>query len=1011
MTAIKEITPTVFLKEEAGCLKQLVRIVLVSEVQRESLALHISYQDIDATILLEHIPIGESGHEFFLDEIKVPTTVAFRLSLDGEICDSKEMEWQPPKHWKVHVVQLSHHDVGYTNLPSTVIQQHVAYLDHAIDMAEQTDDYPDDAKFRIVIEQMWSLDHFLKSAPADRIEKIIRPIRAGRFEVTALFGNMITELCGHEELIRTLYPAAAFARKYDIPIVSAENNDITGMSWGLCRALVDAGVKIFCPGLPLYYSWGTLELQSFWDQDTLFPYGGPGAFWWEAPTGKRLLLWCNNSGCGGGHDGRMPDLADKLQQLGADYPFSVMRWPVQGALRDNSPYIIDYADTIKSWNETWAFPHLVSSTNAMFYADFVQEDLSKLPVFRGELSGQDFAPGALSTAAATTQSRNNHAGATSAEMLSVLADGEMDAQDMLKSAYEEMLWADEHTWGFYIPCGPSIRASEYEKAVHTYKAAALINETSLNALAKLSDRIKTEEDGTYLVVYNMTARPKTGPVRVSLRELDSSNTLYKDAQGCLQGAPLYDGRAHVDPSQEIVDGFFTLTDVQASQPVDCQIIPIASYLTPVPYAAERQGIGEGKRRLGQQELYTGMGRDLCFVATIPPYGYKVFRFDKAETPNAFQDACPQDNMIENEYYRIAVKDGGIASIVDKTNGSELIDADCRFDFGSLIVRTPLNDREFTIERTHTKVERGTVRSVIEVTGEAYGHPRVRYAISLYNGVKQISLDVKLLKDATPLLNSHIAFPFRMKNPHFRYEGTLSIMNPIEDFLPGSYSDRITVQNWVKVSNGAYSILWASIDSPVVSLSQLSDGYISPAHRCVIDESAAHPPMTQDGLNTGWIFSNITENNFCTNFSVSQTGDLLFRYVITTQDGEVSDSDAVNFGMQAATPFDFAYTHGSKTGSLANVHRFMELDNDNVVVLTLKKAEDTRGLILRLWNVSKREESVNIQFKAGDIAGAWRTDLLENNLSEIPCFGNVISLTMPANDVCTLRLGTDRQEAR
>jgi hypothetical protein len=79
----------------------------------------------------------------------------------------------------------------------------------------------------------------------------------------------------------------------------AERNDITGISWGLSQALTEAGIKIFCPGIPLYYNWGGMELQSFWDEETIFGYKGPGAFWREAPTGKRLLFWCNNSGCEG----------------------------------------------------------------------------------------------------------------------------------------------------------------------------------------------------------------------------------------------------------------------------------------------------------------------------------------------------------------------------------------------------------------------------------------------------------------------------------------------------------------------------------------------------------------------------------------------------------------------------------------------------------------------------------------------------------------------------------------
>jgi hypothetical protein len=73
----------------------------------------------------------------------------------------------------VHVVQLSHHDVGYTDLASHVLPEHDRWLADALDMAEATRDYPDDARFRLVIEQAWSLDHFLRTAPPARAAALL----------------------------------------------------------------------------------------------------------------------------------------------------------------------------------------------------------------------------------------------------------------------------------------------------------------------------------------------------------------------------------------------------------------------------------------------------------------------------------------------------------------------------------------------------------------------------------------------------------------------------------------------------------------------------------------------------------------------------------------------------------------------------------------------------------------------------------------------------------------------
>jgi len=300
------------------------------------------------------------------------------------------------------VVQHSHHDVGYTNLSSTVRREHVAFLDEAIGMTEATADYPEAAQFRLVIEQAWSLLEFLRRAPEERIARMGDLLRAGQVELTALFGNMTSELCGPEELVRALYPSQRIARRFGLRLATAEHNDIPGLSWGLAQILTEAGIEFFCPGLPRYWNWCDPPMQSFWDDATLFPQGQPGGFWWEAPSGRRVLLWESSFGAGGNANPGLPDLAEGLRgMLEHGYPYETVYWPVRGGARDNSPYIVDYCDTVRAWNERWTYPRLNISTNERFYRDLRGELPRDLPVFRGELPGQDYPVGALSTAAAS----------------------------------------------------------------------------------------------------------------------------------------------------------------------------------------------------------------------------------------------------------------------------------------------------------------------------------------------------------------------------------------------------------------------------------------------------------------------------------------------------------------------------------------------------------------------------------------------------------------------------------
>jgi hypothetical protein len=992
---LKEINPTIFLKNSRNGLQQLIRLKLENNGPLTDASVMADIQGEISEFPLPNLPHGESVHEVFINEITHPQEVEFILKVDTGVIARKTIPWLPPKHWTVHIVQLSHHDVGYTGLPSNVLKKHDRYLDRAINMAEVTEGFPFEAQFRIVIEQAWSMDHYLKHADKKRRSRIVELMRSGRIELTALFGNMITEICGHESLIRTLYPAFRIKHKYGIPVVSAEHNDITGISWGLCRVLTDAGIKIFCPGIPLYYSWGNKKFQSFWDEKSIFPQGGPGAFWWEAPSGKRILFWCNNSGCGGSSHPNLPGLTDKLEELTEQgYSYDILRWPVQGGVRDNSPYIEGFAHTIKDWNQRWAYPKLISSTNAIFYESFVKEIPQNLPVFRGELAGQDYPVGATSTAYSTAVNRNNHSALLSAEKFATIASFISDYSYQgyeINKAYEDTLLYDEHTWGHHFLAGPAMDASVMEKTVHAHRAAALCHDVSSKAMAKIADNIKKNGDDFYLVVFNSLSRVRTGVVHVPLREIENCEMVMTEVskkddpggKGFLQGTSLQ-GRNHIALTEELIAGKFDLIAETTGEKIPYQTNEITSPYEPIPYASQRYGLGSGDKQHFNKPF--GFRCELCFIAKdVPACGYKTFRLLPQKSPKIFKtDLRISDNFIENKYYLIKIDPAKkkLVSIYDKEAGVEIIDKNAPHHFGEMIVRTPYSGDEKILEVSNiSRGFAGPVCASVDITGMVHGHPAVRQSIRLYSGFKRIEFSTRILKDATPLLDVHLAFPFAIPEPEFRYEGTLSAMNPIDDYLPGSYSDTIGIQNWVKVNNKDCSIFWSSLDAPIAGFGGLWPGYVSPAHSGIIGKRTPHPPLKKSDLKHGWIYSNIFCNNFATNFSVSQVCDVLFRYVITTCKGNISDIRSAVFGRDAITPFAHIFTKHPDEGSLPADNSFIRTEGDEIIFLNCKRAEDRRGIILRFWNISPKRTETKILLGFMNIGRVNVTSPIEEDTEE------------------------------
>lgn len=82
--------------------------------------------------------------------------------------------------------------------------------------------------------------------------------------------------------------------------------------------------------------------------------------------------------------------------------------------------------------------------------------------------------------------------------------------------------------------------------------------------------------------------------------------------------------------------------------------------------------------------------------------------------------------------------------------------------------------------------------------------------------------------------------------------------------------------------------------------------------------------------------------------------------------------------------------------------FFRLDNPAVVLDTIKKAEDSNALILRLYESHGSSQRVNLETTL-DIGSAERVDLLEHVIGSIKARGNVIRLRLRPFEILTLKL--------
>jgi alpha-mannosidase len=93
--------------------------------------------------------------------------------------------------------------------------------------------------------------------------------------------------------------------------------------------------------------------------------------------------------------------------------------------------------------------------------------------------------------------------------------------------------------------------------------------------------------------------------------------------------------------------------------------------------------------------------------------------------------------------------------------------------------------------------------------------------------------------------------------------------------------------------------------------------------------------------------------------------------------------------------------------LSNLQSLFSLSSPNVIIETVKRAEDGNGIIVRLYESQRKRGPV--QLHAGfAVEAAWETDLLEENESALRLENDTIQLRLRPYQIMTLRLIPDQE---
>ena len=391
---------------------------------------------------------------------------------------------------------------------------------------------------------------------------------------------------------------------------------------------------------------------------------------------------------------------------------------------------------------------------------------------------------------------------------------------------------------------------------------------------------------------------------------------------------------------------------------------------------------------------------LARVNDVPALGYEVMHAEKGKAQSVTEagtdlrlEEQPGSYVLSNAHLKVAIdrKTGCITSLVAKGGAESLAAGACgnqlqtfkdtpkdydawNIDPGTLDHMTPIDAVDSVAVR-----DRGPLRATVRVT-RSWQASKFVQDISLDAGADSVVVanDVNWL-EAHVLLKA--AFPLAASGPKATYE------------IPYGSIERPTTRNnsWEKAQFEVPAMRWADLGNATQGLAVLNDskyGYDAEGNtlRITLLRSATWPDAEAD------------------------RGRQRFRYAIYPHAGGWKESQTVRRGYELNYPMtaEQVFAHA---GSLPAEHSWGSVENANVTLTAVKKAEDADALIFRMYEWAGTAGEVKLHVPPG-ASYAVESNLMEKAEGEhLAMSGDVVRVAIKPYEILTVQVAYPEAHTR
>ena len=373
------------------------------------------------------------------------------------------------------------------------------------------------------------------------------------------------------------------------------------------------------------------------------------------------------------------------------------------------------------------------------------------------------------------------------------------------------------------------------------------------------------------------------------------------------------------------------------------------------------------------------GGVLIAVQALPPYSVTGLSFVSGAA--ASTSLSVSATHLENDYLRVELNaDGDISRIYDKVNVREVLPVGAIANQLQAFEDRPMNWDAWDIDifyddklwpstpaESVNVVEVGPLRATLEIKRKVLNSPLVQRISLAYNSPR-LDFDTWIdWRERHVMLK--VAFPVDVLTPTATHEIQWgNVERPTHRNTSWDWARFETAaQKWVDLSEGGYGV------------SLMNDcKYGHDVRDNVMRISLLRAPTYPD--------------------PEADQGEHRFAYALLPHAGRWNEDT-----IAAAYAFNDPLIAWSGKGSGASSGTaLVQADQPNIVIETVKQAEDSNGVIVRLYESQRKRGPV--QLKAGfDLSAVWHTNLLEDNQAQVEFSGRTITLNMRPYEIVTLRL--------